>query len=589
MAAQTLEELLVLINASTDKLRDELGKGGKKVSGFRRGVDKDLDGVEKRFKKLTGSVKRQIGALAAGLGLGLLIRQASESARALEEVGRQADSLGTSVEAIQELTLTFNEFSLESNDVSDALGTLADRAQDAQDGMQSFIDDFRLLGVEVDDLRGKRPEELLSLVADRVAQIEDPTRRTAGIVRIFGDDLGRRLSPLLLQGAEGLERYAARWNELGLIIGDSGVRSAAEASEKFRELQTVLGAKFTKAVADNADRISALADILISAAEAAGKFAIAMGALAGENPFPFEEEILDAQSLLVARRKALADLQITDLTGGGSPQIDAVKEQIAELEALIRSLKEAQREELGLNGGSGGPGAADSSIFRTLEADAFRASDAVRQARERLAEFHDEQRRVNEAKRQFNEKFDLEQRYETARSSIADTSKSLDNFFKDQEKAANDADDAVRELGLTFESAFENAIVEGEKLSDVLRALLKDIIRIAARNAIINPLANLITSSLPIPGKATGGPFHSGQPFVAGERGSELIVPDVSGRVLTAAQTERMTRGGGPAFYQSFSVEAGLPPQWQAQLGAVARIAGAAAKQAVDKDLGGRR
>ena len=156
MATQTLEELLVAINASTDQLREELGKGTRTVNKFGKDVDATLSGIDKRFKKLTGGIGRTVAGFATALASIASIREIGSTINQLEEVGRQADSLGSSVESIQELTLTFREFNLESNDVSDALGTIADRAQDAQDGMQSFVDDFALLGVSVDDLRGKR-------------------------------------------------------------------------------------------------------------------------------------------------------------------------------------------------------------------------------------------------------------------------------------------------------------------------------------------------------------------------------------------------------------------------------------------------
>ena len=49
-------------------------------------------------------------------------------------------------------------------------------------------------------------------------------------------------------------------------------------------------------------------------------------------------------------------------------------------------------------------------------------------------------------------------------------------------------DDIARDLGLTFTSAFEDAIVEGKALRDVLKGLAMDMARIAARKVITEPL-----------------------------------------------------------------------------------------------------
>lgn len=60
---------------------------------------------------------------------------------------------------------------------------------------------------------------------------------------------------------------------------------------------------------------------------------------------------------------------------------------------------------------------------------------------------------------------------------------------------AKKTDDFVKDLGLTFSSAFEDAIVNGEKFGDVLQGLEKDIIRILARKYVTEPLANTVSST----------------------------------------------------------------------------------------------
>jgi hypothetical protein len=61
---------------------------------------------------------------------------------------------------------------------------------------------------------------------------------------------------------------------------------------------------------------------------------------------------------------------------------------------------------------------------------------------------------------------------------------------------------AMADLGATFSSAFEDAVISGRGLSDVLQALLKDIERIALRVAVTDPIAkglgNLFTGALGI-------------------------------------------------------------------------------------------
>ncbi len=54
----------------------------------------------------------------------------------------------------------------------------------------------------------------------------------------------------------------------------------------------------------------------------------------------------------------------------------------------------------------------------------------------------------------------------------------------------------VDDLGLSFQSAFEDAIVGGAKLADVIKGLAQDILRLTVRKAVTEPLGNFFTSAL---------------------------------------------------------------------------------------------
>jgi hypothetical protein len=116
----------------------------------------------------------------------------------------------------------------------------------------------------------------------------------------------------------------------------------------------------------------------------------------------------------------------------------------------------------------------------------------------------------------------------------------------------NKMKDAAKDLGFTFQSAFEDAIIDGKNLSDVLSALLEDIERIILRTAVTGPLADALSAGVSsffgIKSKSahgnifsygnlvpfsTGGlitrptlfPMANGGTGLAGEEGDEAIMP----------------------------------------------------------------
>lgn len=159
--------------------------------------------------------------------------------------------------------------------------------------------------------------------------------------------------------------------------------------------------------------------------------------------------------------------------------------------------------------------------------------------------------------------------------------------------------DFARSLGLSFSSAFEDAIVKGEGLSSVLQGLEQDIARIIIRTAVTTPLANAIAGAIspfgttignyfadPTLGgkvgasvsvsasgaRATGGPVFPGGTYLVGERGPELLTMGAAGYVTPNA--------GGPSITQHFNIDArgadaSMVPRLRAEMVAIARASNA--------------
>lgn len=144
-------------------------------------------------------------------------------------------------------------------------------------------------------------------------------------------------------------------------------------------------------------------------------------------------------------------------------------------------------------------------------------------------------------------------------------------------KAAQNAGQEWAQFGDIAGSAFEDAILEGKALRDVLQGLAKDMSRLVLRNAVSRPLGDAIGSfagggsgggggfslasffgsgatsdgsmdlAAGIPGLAMGGPAYAGQIYEVGERGRELFVPPTDGRIIPnhELQAASRRRGGG--------------------------------------------
>lgn len=130
----------------------------------------------------------------------------------------------------------------------------------------------------------------------------------------------------------------------------------------------------------------------------------------------------------------------------------------------------------------------------------------------------------------------------------------------------------AEELGLTFTSAFEDAVVGGEKFSDVLKGLERDIARIITRKTVTEPFGNAVSSMFSsgfsngfgngqnlfgdiasLFGFATGGSFTVGG---SGGTDSQLVAFRATpGEMVDVRTPGQAAGGGGVSIVQHINID----------------------------------
>jgi hypothetical protein len=102
------------------------------------------------------------------------------------------------------------------------------------------------------------------------------------------------------------------------------------------------------------------------------------------------------------------------------------------------------------------------------------------------------------------------------------------------------------DAGSLIAQGFEDAILSGQKLSEVVRSLGRDLVRLVFNQMVTQRLAAGVTGVLQGKGfagfMAAGGPVSAGSSYVVGEKGPELFVPHASGTIVP---NNKMGGGGG--------------------------------------------
>ncbi len=136
----------------------------------------------------------------------------------------------------------------------------------------------------------------------------------------------------------------------------------------------------------------------------------------------------------------------------------------------------------------------------------------------------------------------------------------------------------AKDLGFTFASAFEDAVIAGDKLRDILKGLYDDILRILLRMSVTEPMAQGLANILGnlnlsfgstsptinfgegpftfdsalggITAKAAGGSAFPGRTYLVGDQGPELLHMGASGNITPNQQV-----GGGDTYININAVD----------------------------------
>ena len=138
---------------------------------------------------------------------------------------------------------------------------------------------------------------------------------------------------------------------------------------------------------------------------------------------------------------------------------------------------------------------------------------------------------------------------------------------------------AIASMAHSFTNDFVNALIEGGNALDAFKNLAKNIvsqiISTFLQMVIINKILNSVFGGfggnpLPtmsyqsgsgfqmdkIPGRARGGPVSGGRPYLVGERGPEIFVPNAGGRIMSNSQSS--AAGGGVLINQNLNFSTGV-------------------------------
>ena len=229
---------------------DDTGKEEEQLADSTKDAGNEMQTAEKKAGGLGESLKNGLaaGAKAAAAGVAAVTAAAAAVAVKLadtandaadygDNVDKMSQKLGLSAEAYQEWDFIMQHSGSDVDKMSASMKKLADAVQ--QPTKESTAA-FEKLGISIEDAAKMSQEDLFATTITALQKMESGTERTA----LANDLLGKSamdLGALLNTSAEDTEAMRQQVRELGGVMSDDAVKSAAQFKDSLQNMKTAVG------------------------------------------------------------------------------------------------------------------------------------------------------------------------------------------------------------------------------------------------------------------------------------------------------------------------------------------------------------
>lgn len=570
-----------------------------KVASFEQDLKRVADSAEKqssRMQAALGLVKTGLAGLAAGFSVGAIVSFVRTTNDAIDALNDVSDATGSTIENISALENTARRTGGSIDDVG-AILVRFNQALGAASPDSPIAAALEAIGLSVDELRRLDPAEALRQTADALSGYADDGNKARLVQELFGRSV-QQVAPFLKDLAEQ-GRLNATVTAEQAEQADKFNKELFKLQTRAQDLARTLASKLVPVLNQLFDDVGSFSEkaSLAGLASDVVSFQRQLEALEKRRSSPFnfagnlDKEIEQTKAKLAEAKRLFneADVGRPRSAGGGRgfvnpeavrPDRPSVNLPVEDPEAERRR-KEAER--LAQQAARDRQREAEEQRREELRVGELRnrlAGEAYREQQQNMEGFEGLLDRINQQEqerlerlldntptrqleRQRQELELLAEAYNAGKLGAVGSAEAVKLYSEAVRELTDQGDktnEAFKELGLTFSSALEDAIVAGGKAGDMLKGLEQDILRIFTRKFVTQPLANAVSgfdfsslfSSLFGGFRALGGPVQSGKAYIVGERGPELLIPGSTGRVVP---NDMLTRQSGAAAGSMVKVE----------------------------------
>lgn len=195
---------------------------GGDATGFKRALDSAKGEAVKGGKSIAAALSSPLGMAMGGAGAVAGILAFTKAAvDAGDKIDKGSQKLGISAEQYQRLDRMAGDAGATIEQVIPAFSRMAKVLQGADEESKTAQKSLERIGLTVEDLKGKRPDEQFGIIARRLNTITDASTKAATAQAVFGRS-ALELMPLI----NGYDDLEAKFRDVA-VMTDENVKAAA--------------------------------------------------------------------------------------------------------------------------------------------------------------------------------------------------------------------------------------------------------------------------------------------------------------------------------------------------------------------------
>lgn len=250
----TAATIQIALEAQTAQLKKGFSGAKKSVDNLGKSMSGKVAAGMAKFHVALAAVK---GALAAVRGA---INSVADAMGRLDEEAKVANQLGMAADQLKILNHAAAQTGSSVNTMQQSLRRMSRRVGQAAKGTGSAKDALNDLGLSAERMLGMNADQQFAAIADAMKGVGTQTEKSQLAMDIFGRQ-GAELINLMEGGSDGLNKYGAELEELGVLLGDNRGRVEA-ANDAIDRMQKAWGAIVERIAILVAPALEAVADIL---------------------------------------------------------------------------------------------------------------------------------------------------------------------------------------------------------------------------------------------------------------------------------------------------------------------------------------